>query len=300
MDMLSESLRSVARRGTAHARRREHATRYPHGCCPLCQRTRSIPKRHPVKRCHICRGCWTELTGRRTKRPRGYCTHCRRGPRDISYRHPETSTSICQTCSWHLRGVRRCLKRGACPDCPCDKGDRILQYFDEDRQVWVCRTCFFRLTGRKEKRRKKPCQRCGLVSGHVAVRMRFGQLLCDACFDRLRGRRRQRPPSETCPNCGHDSQAVQYGHNCVRWCLTCHRRAIRYTLPQGQCFECGSWRELSRRHWRFDLVICRPCFDKHKKETQTPSLLPDQAKRRERMPVRFSSAARPPCEWQLA
>lgn len=293
MDILSESVRSVARRGTAHARRREQATtRYPHGRCPLCQRTRSIRKRHPIDHYGICRGCWTALTDRSRTRPRGYCTHCRRGPREVSYRHPETRTFICQTCSWQLRGVRRRLRRGACPDCPRDRGDRILQYFDEDRQVWMCKTCFFRLTGRKEKRRKKQCQRCGLVSRHVAVRKRFHRLLCDSCFDRLRGRRREQPPVATCPKCDHDSRAVRYRHEGVRWCLNCHRKAIRYTLPQGQCFECGSWRELSRRHWDFDLSICRPCFEGHKKETQSqPAQSSRKANRPETSRIVFSSAA---------
>lgn len=233
----------------------------------------------------------TSVNGRGARRRRGHCTHCGRGPREIGYRHPETRTAVCQTCSYHLRGFKRDLRRGACPDCPSGKGDRTLQYFDEDRGVWVCKTCFFRLTGRKEKRRTKQCQRCDLVSRHVAVRKQFHQLLCDACFDRLRGRRRQRPPAQTCPNCEHVSRAVQYRHDGTRWCLSCHRNAIWYTLPRGQCFECGRWRELSRRHWRFVLLICRPCFDKHRRQTQKPSLRPDQANGREGIRVVFSPAA---------
>ena len=202
------------------------------------------------------------------KRPRGYCGHCNRGPREISCCHPTTRKAICQTCSFHLRGVKRDLRRGTCPDCPSSKGDRILQYFDEDRHAWLCKTCFFRLTGRTHKRRKKRCQRCSIVSRHVAVRRSFHELLCDTCFDRRRGKRRERPPMTTCPPCGRDLRTVQYRHNGVKWCLMCHRKAVGYKLPRGQCFECGNWRELSRRHWHFDLLICCPCFEKHKKETR--------------------------------
>lgn len=205
------------------------------------------------------------LTDDRRARRRGLCSHCGRGPREIAYRHPATSKPVCQTCSFRIRGMRRRLRRGPCPDCPAGRGPRLLQYRDEDRNVWVCKTCFYRLTGRREKRRKKQCQRCGHESRHVAFRRRCQHLLCDACHDRQRGRRRPRAPVESCPNCGRRSREVQYRHGGVRWCLTCHRKAIRYMLPRGECFECGCWRELSRRHWDFDLVVCRPCFIKHRR-----------------------------------
>jgi hypothetical protein len=120
---------------------------------------------------------WTSSATRSgSRRPYGYCAHCRRGPREISYRHPEDRTRMCQTCSGHLRGVKRWLRRGVCPDCSIVNPRRILQYFDEDRQVWVCKTCFFRLTGRKEKRRKKQCQRCSIVSRRVAFHRRTHDL----------------------------------------------------------------------------------------------------------------------------
>lgn len=249
-----ENDRSIVPRGAAPGGpSQQRVARYPHGHCPLCRRTR---------------GCWTSFTGRTRKRPRGHCTQCGRGPRDISYRHPRTRTAVCQTCSWHLRGRKQHLRRGPCPDCPSGRGDRILQYCDEDRQAWLCKACFFRLAGRNEKRRKKECQRCRIVSRHVAVRKRFHELLCDVCFNRRRGRRRPRPSIATCPNCSRPSRGVRYRHDGVRWCLTCHRAAVAYTLPRGQCFECGNWRQLSRRHWRFDLLICRSCFDAHKAQTR--------------------------------